>query len=149
MKTMKTAAVLLMMFFSSASFAQLEPFADYDIGEKVYTMTTVKVDPNMIDYYLEGLRDSWVAGNEVSKDLGQLEDYSIYLSELTESGDFNMVLVVTFKDASDLEPNKAAYEKFMKAWGKKMQEKTREIAKTYPGMRTITGEYRLREISLK
>ena len=148
MKTINTVIFVVMAFFTSASFAQLEVFEDYDIGEKVYSMTTIKVDPNMMDYYLEGLRGSWVTGNEVSKDLGQIEDYAIYLSDLTESGDFNLVLVVTFAKGADAEPNKAEYEKWLKAFGKKMLEKTREISKTYPGMREITGEYRLREITL-
>jgi len=149
MKTIKPLILTLLAMFASSSFAQLEPFKDYDIGEKVYSMTTIKVNPNMMDDYLEGIRDTWVKGNEVSKGLGQLEDYAIYSSELGASGDFNLVLVVTYKNGADLEPNKAAYQAFMKAWGKKMEEKTREITKNYPAMRRITGEYRLREITMK
>jgi hypothetical protein len=50
---------------------------------------------------------------------------------------------------AQLEPNKAEYDKFMKAWGEANRDKTREITKNYPSMRTITGEYLLRRIDVK
>jgi hypothetical protein len=37
----------------------------------------------------------------------------------------------------------------MKAWGEANEERTREIVKDYPGMREITGEYIVREITIK
>jgi len=37
----------------------------------------------------------------------------------------------------------------MKAWGDANEERTREITKDYPGMREITGEYLVREITIK
>ena len=52
--------------------AQLEPFQDYDISDAIWIVTTVKVEPNMGDDYLEGIRETWVAGNEVAKELGQI-----------------------------------------------------------------------------
>jgi hypothetical protein len=149
MKTIKPLIFTLLALFASSALAQLEVYKDYDIGKKVYSMTTVKVAPNMMDDYLEGLRETWVTSNEVGKKLGQLEDYAIYQSQVGASGDFNLVLVITYASSADLEPNEAAYKAFMKAWGDKMQEKTREISKNYPAMREITGEYRLREITMK
>lgn len=41
------------------------------------------------------------------------------------------------------------YDAFMKAWGEAHEKQTQETVKTYPGMRKITGEYRLREITFK
>jgi hypothetical protein len=146
---MKPLVFTVLALFASFSFAQLEPYKDYDIGEKVYAMTTIKVHPNMMDDYLEGLRETWVKSSEIAKGLGHLEDYAIYTSQLGESGDFNLVLVVTYKGGADLEPNKARYQAFMKAWGKDMEKRSREIVKDYPGMREITGDYRLREITMK
>jgi hypothetical protein len=38
----------------------------------------------------------------------------------------------------------------MAKWGAERQKETQEIAqKNYPGMRKITGEYEMREITLK
>lgn len=140
---------ILLLFFSQTAVAQLEPWTDYDISKELWSITLVKVHPNMDDDYLEGLAKTWVASNEVAKELGQIEDYSIYRSELAQSGDVNLFLVVKFTDSSQLEPNKEEYQKFMQAWGEERQAQNREITKNYPSMREITGEYLVREITIK
>ncbi len=77
------------------------------------------------------------------------KDWKIYGSELPQSGQFNMVLMVVFESSADLEPNQEKYNAFMKSWGKANQDNSRELTKSYPNVRTLTGEYRLREIVLK
>ena len=140
---------LSLTFLSQSALAQLNPFTDYDISKELWNVTMVKVKPNMSDDYLEGLRDTWVASNKVAKELGQIEDFHIFQSLVGASGDANLILVVKFTDSSQLEPNKGEYDKFMKAWGDANQDKTREITKNYPAMREITGEYMVREITIK
>jgi len=140
---------LSLTFLSHSALAQLKPFADYDISKELWDITMVKVKPNMSDDYLEGLRDTWVASNKVAKELGQIEDFHIFQSQVGASGDANLILVVKFADSSQLEPNKGEYDKFMKAWGDANEDKTREITKNYPAMREITGEYLVREITVK
>jgi hypothetical protein len=103
----------------------------------------------MIDKYLEGLRDTWAPANDVAKELGQIEDYAIYVSELPNGGEFNVVLVVEFKDSAALQPNKEDYDAFMKKWGDANREKTEKIVLTYPDIRVINGEYYMREITFK
>lgn len=134
---------------ASLAHADLVPFKDYNESESVLSITTIKVKPNMGDAYLEGLAKTWVATNELSKKLGYIEEYHIYRSDLPESGSFNMLLVVKFKNNESLPPNKARYEAFMKAWGAENDKKATSIAqKDYPAMREIAGEYRMREITL-
>ena len=140
---------LLLMFVSQSALAQLEAFTDYDISKELWNITMVKVQPNMSDDYLEGLKETWVASNIVAKELGQIEDFHIFQSQLGASGDANLILVVKFTDSSQLEPNKTEYDRFMKAWGEANQDRTREITKNYPAMREITGEYLVREITIK
>ena len=140
---------LLFVFISQSALAQLEPFEDYDISGALWNITLVKVDPNMGDDYLEGLKETWVAANKVAVELGQIEDFHIFRSELEQSGDVNLFLVTKFANSAQLEPNKEEYAKFMKAWGDANQDRTREITKDYPGMRKITGEYLVREITVK
>jgi hypothetical protein len=141
--------VLSAVFGSTAAYADLEPWKDYTLSDAVWTVTTIKVHANMQDAYLEGIKKTWVASNEVAKELGQIEDYHIFRSDLPESGAFNVMLVVKFKNNEALAPNKARYEAFMKKWGAERQKKTTEIAqKDYPAMRDITGEYQVREITL-
>jgi hypothetical protein len=139
---------LTMAFGSTAAFADLQPWKDYSISDTVWSVTTIKVHSNMDDAYLEGLKSTWVASSEVAKKLGQIEEYHIYRSALPESGSFNLMLVVKFKNNEMLAPNKARYEAFMKEWGAERDKKTTDIAQhAYPAMRDITGEYNVREIT--
>ena len=103
----------------------------------------------MIDKYLEGLSKTWVPGNETAKELGQIESYSIFVSELPNGGQFNVVLVVNFKDSSALQPNEEDFDAFNEAWGDANQAVNDEIVPTYKGIRKITGEYVMREITIK
>lgn len=142
-------AALLLSLFSTTALAQLEPYEDYTMSDELWDITMIKVDPNMGDDYLEGLRDTWVAANRVAKELGQIEDFFIYRSQLSESGDANLFLVTKFANSDQLDPNKEEYDKFMKAWGDANRDKTREVTKNYPSMRKITGEYLVRRIDIK
>lgn len=144
-----TVLAALLVLVSQSAYAQLEPWEDYDVSKELWSITLVKVAPNMDDDYLEGLSQTWVASNEVAKELGQIEEYAIYRSELPQSGDVNLFLVVKFTDSSQLEPNKEEYAKFMQAWGEERQQANREITKNYPSMREITGEYLVRKITIK
>lgn len=145
-----TLAVLMVALMATAALADLTPWKDYELSEAVWSVSTIKVDSNMGDAYLEGIKGTWVASNEVAKKLGQIEDYKIYLSDLPDSGQFNMLLVVKFKNTSDLGPSKARYDAFMKEWGEARNKETTAFAqKNYPAMREITGQYFLREVTLK
>ncbi len=140
---------LLLTFFAQSALAQLEPFKDSEVSDALWNITFIKVDPNMGDDYLEGLKETWVASNKVAKELGQIEDFTIFRSQLAQSGDVNLFLVTKFTNSAQLEPNKEKYAEFMKAWGEANEDRTREISKNYPGMREITGEYLVREITVK
>lgn len=150
MRIRSILASLSLLVFSTAALADLTPWKDYDVSDAVWSVSTIRVDPNMDDAYLEGIKKTWVAGNEVSKKLGQIEDYWIFRSDLPQSGDFNLMLVVKFASTADLAPSKARYDAFMKEWGEKMAKESTEYSqKNYPAMRTITGQYNFREITLK
>ncbi len=147
LRQLLTTAILTC--FASVAAADLEAWTDYDISEGLSNVTTVKVDANMIDKYLEGLRATWAPANDVAVKLGQIESYSIFVSQLPNSGDFNIILVTRFKDAGALQPNKSDYEAFIKEWGEANQAQSDKIVLTYPDIREIVGEYNMREITFK
>ena len=150
MRQKSIALALAIGLCATIVFADLKPWADYEVSDAVWSVTTVKVDPNMGDAYLEGIRDTWVAGNKVAMELGQIEDWAIYRSDLPQSGDFNLLLVVKFANTSDLAPNKERYEAFMAKWGEERAKASTEKAqRDYPGMRQLTGQYQMRKIELK
>jgi hypothetical protein len=138
------------LFISGIAMADLEPWKDYDVSETVLSVSTIKVNANMDDAYLEGIRETWVKSNEVAKKLGQIVDYRIYRSDLPQSGDFNMVLIVELKSSADLGPNKARYDAFVKEMSRERLDENTEMAqRDYPAMREITGQYLLREVTIK
>lgn len=149
MKLRQLFAGFVLAGFAMVAAADFEPWTNYDIGSSVTKITTVKVDANMIDKYLEGLSQSWAPANEVAKELGQIEDYWISVSDLPNSGDFNVVLGIKYKDAASLQPDKAKYEAFMKKWGEENQARSDELVQTYPGIREIVGEYNMRSVKFK
>ena len=146
---MRTLFASLALAISANAFADLKPWTDYDVAGELSNVTTVKVDANMIDKYLEGLRDTWITGSEAAKAVGQIKDYEIYVSQLPNSGHFNVVLVTTFESAADLQPSMENYNAFMKQWGEENEKRTEKIVQTYPEIREITGEYLMRKITIK
>ena len=149
---MKFAIPLLITALLSLNvFAKdrLEFFKDYELGSDVVSITTVKVDPNMEDIYLAGLAKTWMKAVKIQKELGFIKDWSIWSSELPQSGDFNLVLTVTFASAADMEPNKKRYDAFMKKWGEENQKISEKVSAKYPEVRTLTGQYRLRKLIFK
>jgi hypothetical protein len=148
---MKNVLIILFTMFSFTTLAQerLEVYQDYDLGTEITVMTTVNVDANMGDIYLAGLRNSWVKAVNFQKELGSIKDWKILVSDLPQSGEFNMILMVMFDSAADLEPSKKKYTAFMKKWSEEARKQSNQISAKYPEVRTITGEYRMREIILK
>ena len=147
---MKTGILACTVAFAIATpaAAQLKPYTDYTVSDSVSNVSTIKVKENMVEDYLQGIRNTWVASNEVAKKLGQMKDYKVYVSDLANSGDFNVMLVATFGKTDDLAPNKARYEAFMRAWGTANEASTRTTTTTvYPNLREITGEYLMREVT--
>mgnify|MGYP001821289530 FL=1 len=149
MKLRQLLMGILLSSVASAAVADFEPWTDYELSEGITNVTTVKVDSNMIDNYLEGLSQSWAPANEIAKELGHIEGYWIHVSQLPNSGDFNVVLGIDFKDSAALQPDKAKYDAFMKAWGEANQARSDELVKMYPGIREIVGEYNMRSVTFK
>jgi hypothetical protein len=150
MRKLALIAGLSLTLTSGLAVADLEPWTDFDISESVWQVTTIKVDSNLQDAYLEGLRETWIPGNKIAQELGQIESWAIFRSDLPNSGDFNLILVVKFANTQDLAPNKADYDAFMAEYTKEASDRATQYAqKNYPNMRELTGDYLMREITIK
>lgn len=144
------ALFISFLLLTGTSFAQLRFGTDFTTSDAVWSVTQVKVKSNMIPYYLEGIKQTWLAANEVAKEMGQIEDYAIYASILPDSGDHNLTLLVQFKDLAQYDAGRKNFKEFEAALNKKLSEEKREtIVKSYPEMRTIVGEYLIRKVELK
>ena len=135
---------------SGLAYAQLGFGTDYTTSDAVFVVVNVKVDSNMMDFYLEGIKQTWVTGNEAAMELGQLDSYSIYINEFQDSGAYNLTLVTRFADLAQYDKGRKEFAQFEELWLSKIPEQQRrEIVADYPGMRTITGEYLMREVTLQ
>jgi hypothetical protein len=118
----------LAMFAAPAS-AQLQPWEDYEASDSVWIVTHVDLDPGTFGIYLEGLKSTWIAANEVAKELGQIKDYAIYANQYGGADEFDLLLVIEMESTDDIAPNRQRYEEFL--------------------VRRIQGNYLLRKIDVK
>jgi len=147
-KTVLCVLILLVLLaINGSAAAQLRFGTDFTASDAVWSITHIKVKSNMMAYYLEGLKQTWIAANEVAKELGQIEDYAIYSSMLSEGGDYNLTLVIEFKDLAQYDSGRKNYKEFEEALNRRLAEEKREsIVKGYPEMRTIVGEHLVRKL---
>ena len=149
MKIRQLLTTICLFGLASVASADFEPWKDYEVSEGVTSVTTVKVDANMIDKYLEGISKTWAPAQEIRKELGHIKGYWIHVSQLADAGDFNVVLGIDMESAADMQPSKEKYDAFMKKWGEENQKRSDEIVQTYPEIREIVGEYLMRSVTFK
>ena len=139
----------LAIFVGPAS-AQLQPWVDYESSDSVWIVTHIDLDPGTFGIYLEGLKSTWIAGNEVAKELGQIKDYAIYANQFGGADDFDRVLVVELAGTDDIAPNRERYEKFLEAYGQaNIDQGSETVRELYNKIRRIQGNYLLRKITVK
>jgi len=145
-----SCCLLSSVFLVTPVAAQLEVWEDYEVSDAVWSLTTINLDPGTQDIYLEGLKSTWVAANEVAKSLGHIEDYSIYANQAGAGDAFDLLLVIKFPSTEMMGPSKKRYNAFMKAWGEENMDASNEkVLELYNEIREIKGEYFVREITLK
>ena len=136
--------------FATPASAQLQPWEDYEASDGVWIVTHVDLDPGTFGIYLEGLKSTWIAANEVAKELGQIKDYAIYANQFGNSDDFDLVLVVQMESTDDIAPNRERYEAFLEAYGQANIDQGNEtVLELYNKIRRIQGNYLLRKIEVK
>ena len=136
--------------FSAPASAQLQPWEDYEASDSVWLVTHVDLDPGTFGIYLEGLKSTWIAANEVAKELGQIKDYAIYSNQFGSSDDFDLVLVIEMESTDDIAPNRERYEAFLEAYGQaNIDEGNETVLELYNKIRRIQGNYLLRRIDVK
>jgi len=139
----------LAMLAAPAS-AQLKVWEDYEASDSVWIVTHVDLDPGTMGIYLEGLKSTWIAANEVAKELGQIKNYAIYSNQYGADDEFDLILVVEMESTADIAPNRKRYEEFLEAYGQANLDKANEkVLELYNKIRRIKGTYLLRKIDVK
>jgi hypothetical protein len=152
-KTMKrafaTAAIAGSAFaLATPAAAQMTVFEDYQPSDAIYEMVTVDIEPGEFETYLENLKGTWVAANEVAKSLGHIEDYAIYSNTNGAGDNFDLLLVIKYSSTADLAPSKKRYDEFMARWGEqRVESNQRTVRDVYNKIRELTGQWHVREIT--
>lgn len=127
-----------------------EVYTDYTPSKEVWNVTMVKVNPNRIDDYLEGLKQTWMSGCEISKKQGTVLDCFVYVSETPSNRDFNMLLVTKLPSAAVSDPNAEQFKQFQAQMRAQLAEdKQDKLVEGYEEMRTFFGEQNFRRVDFK
>ncbi len=149
MKLLAIAASAAALAFAANAQAY-EIYTDYAPSKEVWNVTMVKVNPNRIDDYLEGLEQTWLSGCEIGKKQGTVLDCFAYVSETAASSDFNMMLVIKYPSAASLDPNAEQFKAFQKEMRAKIAEdKQDKLVEGYQELRTFAGEQNFRRVEFK
>lgn len=142
------AAALAATTISTPAAAQFREYENYTYSDSVVELTTVRVDPGRLETYLEGLNGTWVAANEVAKQLGHITDYGIYVNQAPGSGAFHVLLVIEFP-GENLQPSRERYNAYMAAWGRANIDRSNQtVIDLYNEIREIQGVYLVREVEM-
>ena len=142
--------MILGVAIATSASAQLKVWEDYEVSDAVFSLTMVKLDPGTQDIYLEGLKSTWVAANEVAQSLGHIEYYAIHANQAAAPGAFDLLLVIKFPSTEMMGPSRERYNAFMEAWGSENQAASNEkVLELYNNIREIQGEYMTRTITIK
>ena len=146
-KLILAAAAALTM---STPVSAFEVFKDYTPSTEVWNVTYVRVNPNRLDDYLEGLRQTWWTSCEVQKKQGTVLECSIFASESMSNRDFNLMLVVKSPNAAASDPSEKRYNEFMAETRKMLAEdKEKKLVEGYDNLRTFFGEQAFRKVTFK
>ena len=150
MKALCIAASAAAALAASTASQAFEVYTDYTPSKEVWNVTMVRVNPNRIDDYLEGLKQTWVSGCEIGKKQGTVLDCFVYLSETAANRDFNMLLVTKAPSGAASDPNAEQYKSFMAAMRAQLAEdKQDKLVEGYEELRTFFGEQNFRRIDFK
>ena len=149
MKRISIAAAAASLALAGSAQA-FEVFTDYTPSKEVWNVTMVRVNPNRVDDYLEGLKQTWASGCEIGKKHGTVLDCQIYLSETTATRDFNMMLVMKLPSAAMSDPDPELFKTIQAEMRARLEEaKQDQIVTGYDEFRTFWGEMNFRRIDLK
>lgn len=149
MKRLAIAASAAALTLASNAQA-FEVYTDYTFSKEVWNVTMVKVNPNRIGDYLEGLEQTWAPGCEIGKKNGTVLDCFVYLSDTAANRDFNMLLVMKFPSGASADPNAEQFTKLQAELRARLaQEKQDKLVEGYEELRTFFGEQNFRRIEFK
>ena len=142
---------ILIIAFVAVTTLAAQPRETWNVGESVYQIATINLEPNADAQYLNQMKQTWANQMEVFKAEGLVEEYHIYRSINAYDGDFDLLLMVKYKNLAMFDSNKKNNKRWddaiAKVRKKISQEETQQITSAFPTVRTILDEKLMREIT--
>ena len=149
MKKMTIAAAAAAMTLATSAMA-FEAYTDYTPSKEVWNVTMVKVNPNRVDDYLEGIKQTWLPGCEIGKKHNVVLDCFVYLSDNAANRDFNMLLVMKLPSAAVSDPDAALFKQIQAETRAQLEQaKQDKIVAGYEEIRSFWGQMDFRRIEFK
>ena len=143
---MKKILLLAMIFSITTVFGEI--WKDYEPSEQQVQLTVIDVKSNYLDDYLTNLKRTWVRSMEVQKDLGQVVDYGVWVSEGANSP--NVWLTITYENMAAMEQTKEKYDAMNAELEKRYADDEDElevISKGYEEIRTMVDNQRINQVN--
>ena len=112
--------ILISLFTFTALFAQAGE--TWTVGESVYQISTIDLEPNVDPQYLNQMKKTWGNNMEVLLADGLIEEYHIFRSINQYDGDFDLLLMIKYKNLAILDSNPKNNKKWDEA-----TEKARKV----------------------
>lgn len=140
--------ILLLAITCSITSVFAEIWKDYEPSEQQVQLTVIDVKSNYLDDYLVNLKRTWVRSMEVQKDLGQVVDYGVWVSEGANSP--NVWLTITYENMAAMEQTKEKYDAMNAELEKRYADDEDEldiISKGYEEIRTMVDNQRINQVN--
>lgn len=140
--------ILLLAITCSITSVFAEIWKDYEPSEQQVQLTVIDVKSNYLDDYLVNLKRTWVRSMEVQKDLGQVVDYGVWISEGANSP--NVWLTITYENMAAMEQTKEKYDAMNAELEKRYADDEDEldiISKGYEEIRTMVDNQRINQVN--
>ena len=143
---MKNILLLVLTFSISNVFAEI--WEDYEPSDQQIQLTVIDVQSNYLDNYLVNLKRTWVRSVEVQKELGQIVDYGVYVSDGANSP--NVWLTITYENMAAMEQTKEKYDTVNAVLEERYgddEEELDKISKGYEEIRTMIDNQRINRVN--
>ena len=143
---MKNILLLVLTFSISNVFAEI--WEDYESSDQQIQLTVIDVQSNYLDNYLVNLKRTWVRSVEVQKELGQIVDYGVYVSDGANSP--NVWLTITYENMAAMQQSKEKYDAVNAVLEERYgddEEELDKISKGYEEIRTMIDNQRINRVN--
>ena len=143
---MKNILILVLTFSISNVFAEI--WEDYEPSDQQIQLTVIDVQSNYLDNYLVNLKRTWVRSVEVQKELGQIVDYGVYVSDGANSP--NVWLTITYENMAAMQQSKEKYDAVNAVLEERYgddEEELDKISKGYEEIRTMIDNQRINRVN--